>query len=180
MLDLSQNYFELFGLPERYAIDPAQLTERYRDLQRRLHPDRYAQASDQERRLAMQGATRVNEAHRTLKSPLARALYLLELRGLPAEPGSASMSPAFLMEQMELREALAEARHQDNPYAALSTLKQDVERRIGACVGAVGGLLAGDDPAQLDPAREAVNELRFLEKLRSEVDNLEALLDEEL
>ncbi|HKJ76321.1 MAG TPA: Fe-S protein assembly co-chaperone HscB, partial [Gammaproteobacteria bacterium] len=73
--DFSQNYFELFGLPEGFEVDSETLSLRYRDLQRALHPDRFAGASDRERRLSVQQTARVNEAYRTLKDPLARARY---------------------------------------------------------------------------------------------------------
>ena len=73
MLDLSKNFFELFALPVSYEIDNNALRERYRELQRSVHPDRYANASAQEQRLAMQGSTFINEAFETLKDPLWRA-----------------------------------------------------------------------------------------------------------
>ncbi|MES9845310.1 MAG: Fe-S protein assembly co-chaperone HscB, partial [Candidatus Sedimenticola sp. 6PFRAG5] len=85
MLDFSKNYFELFGLPAGYIIDAEQLSGRYRELQRVVHPDRYANASDQERRLSMQGATRINEAFDTLKDPIQRARYLLSLNGIDVD-----------------------------------------------------------------------------------------------
>jgi len=85
MLNFSQNYFELFGLPNQFHTDLNALSERYRELQRVTHPDRYANASDQEKRIAMQGATLINEAFQTLKNPLQRAQYMLSLKGLNAD-----------------------------------------------------------------------------------------------
>ncbi|HSP00888.1 MAG TPA: DnaJ domain-containing protein [Thioalkalivibrio sp.] len=72
-LDFSQNHFELMGQPVAYALDLAALDEAYRKLQGKLHPDRFAQAGDQERRLAVQGAAWVNEAYATLKDDSRRA-----------------------------------------------------------------------------------------------------------
>ena len=69
-MNLNQNHFELFGLPARFAVDAAALEARYHELQREVHPDRFAAAPDPERRASMQLATRVNEAYQTLKSPL--------------------------------------------------------------------------------------------------------------
>ncbi|MGD8936145.1 MAG: Fe-S protein assembly co-chaperone HscB, partial [Thiogranum sp.] len=104
---LTQNYFQLFSLPERYRLERAELDARYRDLQRRVHPDRFASAGDQERRASMQQAAQINEAFETLKDPLRRGRYLLELRGVPVEERQGSHhDPEFLMQQIELREAL--------------------------------------------------------------------------
>jgi molecular chaperone HscB len=76
-LDFARNHFELLGLPAQYAVDPARLEHGYRELQSQVHPDRFAAATEAERRVAMQWATRVNEAYRTLRNPLERARYLL-------------------------------------------------------------------------------------------------------
>ncbi len=81
-VNLNQNHFELFGLPARFGIDAAALEARYHELQREVHPDRFAAAPEAERRVSMQLATRVNEAYQTLKSPLRRAVYILQLRGV--------------------------------------------------------------------------------------------------
>src|SRR5256885_13490827 len=84
-MNLNQNHFELFGLPARFGVDAATLEARYRELQREVHPDRFAAAPEPERRVSMQLATRVNEAYQTLKSPLRRAVYILRLRGVDPE-----------------------------------------------------------------------------------------------
>jgi len=109
-MNLSQNHFELFGLAPRFGLDQARLDARYRELQREVHPDRFAAAPQSEQRLSMQLSTRVNEAYRTLKSPMRRADYLLRLRGFDPEFESNTAMPAsFLGEQLERREALEEA-----------------------------------------------------------------------
>ena len=109
MLDLSKNFFELFGLPVSYTIDDTALRERYRELQRTVHPDRYANASQQEQRVAMQGSTFINDAFETLKDPLKRAQYMLRLLGVDVDSDNeTTKDTAFLMEQLELREALSE------------------------------------------------------------------------
>ena len=82
MLDLKQDYFALFGLTPAFRIDEERLEQAYLDLQGRVHPDRFAHLSDAEKRQSMQWATHVNEAFRTLKGPLTRGHYLLELRGV--------------------------------------------------------------------------------------------------
>jgi len=106
-VDLNQNHFELFGLPARFAVEPAGLEARYRELQREVHPDRFAAAPDAERRMSMQLAARVNEAYQTLKSPLKRAVYILQLRGVdPKFETNTAMPAEFLMEQMSWRERI--------------------------------------------------------------------------
>src|SRR5574343_937745 len=110
-MDLTADFFSLFDLPKSFRLNLSELDSRYRDVQAQVHPDRFANAAEVERRLSMQWATRANEAYQTLKKPLERAKYLLQLAGhdVQAENNTA-MEPAFLMEQMEWREAVMEAR----------------------------------------------------------------------
>src|SRR6202795_595942 len=106
-MNLNQNHFELFGVPVQFAVDAAELDRRYLELQREVHPDRFATAPDAQRRVSMQLATRVNEAYQTLKSPLKRAVYILHLRGVDPElETNTAMPPEFLMEQMSWRERI--------------------------------------------------------------------------
>src|SRR5258708_21445700 len=99
--DFSRDHFELLGLPVRFAVDAALLERGYRGLQSQVHPDRFATATEAERRVAMQWATRANEAYRTLRDPLERARYLLHLRGYDTEEESNTAMPAdFLLPQM--------------------------------------------------------------------------------
>src|SRR6266849_9733804 len=117
-MNLNQNHFELFGLPARYALDAAALEARYRELQREVHPDRFAAAPEIERRVSMQLATRVNEAYQTLKSPLRRAVYILQLRDVDPEfETNTAMPSEFLMEQMSWRERIEAG--SENPEALL-------------------------------------------------------------
>ena len=80
-----QNHFELFHLPQQFAVDLKALDQAYRDVQNQVHPDKFARSPDAEKRVAMQWATRANEAYQTLKSPLRRATYLCELHGVDGE-----------------------------------------------------------------------------------------------
>ena len=84
MIDLTRNYFDLFGLPERFRVDPAALDRAYRELQSEVHPDRHASGTEAQKRVALQSSARVNEGYRALKDPVERASYLLELRGIDA------------------------------------------------------------------------------------------------
>src|SRR5664279_6432387 len=110
---LDSDDFTLFGLPRRFALDDAELAARRRALQAEVHPDRFAASGPAAQRTAMQWAVRVNEAYGRLKDPLKRAAYLCELRGAPINAENNTAMPAsFLMQQMEWREALDEARGQ--------------------------------------------------------------------
>ncbi|MBV8619228.1 MAG: Fe-S protein assembly co-chaperone HscB [Curvibacter sp.] len=109
-MNLQSTDFELFGLPERFEQERAQLDQRWKELQKEAHPDRFAAHGAAAQRVAMQWSVRINEAYQRLKDPLRRAAYLCELRGAPIEAESNTAMPAaFLMQQMEWREALDEA-----------------------------------------------------------------------
>ena len=180
MLDFSKNYYELFGLLAAFNLDTDALAERYRELQRVVHPDRYANASEQERRLAVQGSSHINEAFQVLREPLSRARYLLSLHGVQVEAGKETTSdPLFLMEQMELREALAEARDGPDPYAVVASVMGRLQEQRQDLISAFSAQFADPGPEHLEAARENIRKMQFLEKLRSDAENLEAELDDE-
>jgi len=181
MLDFSKNYFELFGMPVGFVLDTAELASRYRELQRVVHPDRYANATDQERRLSMQGATRINEAFQVLKDPIARARYLLLLNGIDVDAEKDNTTDAaFLMEQLELREELESARHHSDPFHAIAQLMGHINGTMKRLTGQLALQLETVTPEQLDQARETVRKMQFLQKLRTQAEGLEAQLDEAL
>jgi len=173
---LASNYFELFGLPISFDVDGEALALRYRDLQRALHPDRFASASDQERRLSVQQTAQVNEGFRVLKAPLARARYLLELRGLPLDDRDTAMDPAFLMEQMELREALAGVAGAKDRFLALEQVRDQIESRERRLIENLRQHFADDDPGGLETARQDVRKLQFMQRLLDEAEELEETL----
>ena len=110
-MNLQSTDFELFAVPPRFAQDAAQLDARWKELQRQVHPDKFAAQGAAAQRVAMQWSVRINEAYQRIKDPQRRAAYLCELHGAPirAEDNTA-MPAAFLMQQMEWREALEDAR----------------------------------------------------------------------
>jgi molecular chaperone HscB len=166
--DFTRNHFELLGLPVEYSIDAARLEHGYRDLQTRVHPDRFAAGSEAERRVAMQWATRANEAYRTLRDPLERARYLLSLKGFDTgEESNTSMPPDFLMQQMEWREAAAEARARKDP-AALRALRDDLAGHRRQMLDFLARAI--DREANYDAGCSLVRKLRFLDKLDTEID----------
>jgi molecular chaperone HscB len=166
--DFTRNHFELLGLPVTYSVDPARLEASYRDLQSRVHPDRFASGSEAERRVAMQWATRTNEAYRTLRDPLERARYLLHLRGYDTgEESNTAMPPDFLMQQMEWRETVAEARAQRDA-AKLARLRVELANHRAEMLALLGKAL--DREANYDAGCSLVRKLRFLGKLDEEID----------
>ena len=181
MLDFSKSHFELFGLPTAFVIDAQALRERYRDLQRVVHPDRYSGASDQEKRLSMQAVTQVNEAFDILRDPLKRARYLLELSGVEMGPDHETTKDAgFLMQQMDLREELGDVRSSDDPLAAVQAFMDKVSRMISSCIAQMALDFETRDPARLEAVKDEVVKMQFLNKLHAEAERLEARLEDEL
>lgn len=166
-MDFTQTHFELFGLPQTFALDRERLDAAYRELQNAVHPDRFAAKGDAEQRVAMQWATQVNEAYQTLKHPVNRGAYLLKLQGIDAlDASNTKMAPAFLVQQMEWREAIDEARATRN-LGALDALTDDLRaahRRIEAQL-----VELFDVAKDWEGAREAVRQLRFMDKLIAEI-----------
>jgi len=134
LIDFSQDYFALFGLPRRYRFDGAQLDAAYRELQRGIHPDRYASAGEAERRLALQSSARVNEAYRALKDPVSRGQYLLSLHGIDAlGETDTALRVDFLQQQLSRRETIAEA-HAERDATKLTALLGDTRADIEAAL----------------------------------------------
>ncbi|MDO9636120.1 MAG: Fe-S protein assembly co-chaperone HscB [Thiobacillus sp.] len=166
-MDFTQTHFELFGLPQAYALDRDKLDTAYRELQNTVHPDRFAAQPDAEQRVAMQWATQANEAYQTLKHAVSRGVYLLKLQGIDAfEASNTKMAPAFLMQQMEWREAIDEARA-GNSMAALDALTDDLRSAHRRIEAQLAELI--DTAHDYAAASEAVRQLRFMDKLIAEV-----------
>lgn len=173
-IDLQKDFFELFGLPRRFRLDETALEAAYHELHGQVHPDRHAHLPEGDKRRALQWATQVNEGFRTLRSPLARARYLLELNGVDAGLAmNTAMSGEFLMEQMEWREAVEEARSAGD-VSALEQLHHRLRHHAREVFLTLERVL--DDEPDLDAAAETVRRLMFLEKLQHDIDDaLEAL-----
>ena len=161
-----QNHFDLFQLPATFALDMGALDAAYRDVQGRVHPDRFINATDAEKRVAMQWATRANEAYQTLRNPQKRAQYLCELNGVDLNTESNTAMPMdFLMQQMEWREALGEARAAKDSDA-LEALDEQVKQERKARLAQVGTQL---DAGDFENAAQGVRALMFLDKFSEEV-----------
>lgn len=168
VLQRLKNHFELFGLPPAYALDSSRLESSYRELQGRVHPDRFATAPEAERRVAMQWAARANEAYRTLKDPVGRARYLLALKGFDTgEESNTAMPPDFLMQQMEWREAVAEA-SAARDAARLEGLRGELRDERAGMLRQLERAIDAD--SNFDAGCSLVRKLRFIEKLDEEID----------
>jgi molecular chaperone HscB len=163
-----QNHFELFGLSPMYFLEKDLLEKAYREIQSRVHPDRFAHAGDAERRASLQWATRVNEAYRTLRDPVQRARHLLDLQGVDvAFETNTQMPTDFLVQQLELRESLESAVKRKDP-AVLDSLRQSLAAEQKTLEAKIGQLI--DAAQDYRGAAEQVRKLMFLERLGDEID----------
>ena len=164
-MNLQSDDFELFGVPRCFAQERATLDARWKELQRQAHPDRFAAQGAAAQRVAMQWSVRINEAYQRLKDPLKRAAYLCELHGAPirAEDNTA-MPTAFLMQQMQWREALDEAAS----AADLDALEDETQAARSATLARCGELI----DAQQDYAAAAreVRSLMFIARFAQDID----------
>ena len=161
-----QNHFELFALPERYAIDTTQLERAYREVQSKVHPDKFVQSGEAEKRVAMQWATRANEAYQVLKKPLPRATYLCQLHGIDLQTESnTSMPVAFLMQQIEWREAFDDARAAADT-AALHALEAELTTSLKTMLTA---LASSFDDNDFSAATEHIRACMFIEKFLQDI-----------
>jgi molecular chaperone HscB len=168
-------HFALFDLQPGFRLDQELLASRYRELARHVHPDRFADASEREQRLALEQSASLNEAYRTLKNAPQRARYLLALRGpeLPLEV--TVQDPGFLMQQMQWREELEELQESaDLPGVAL------FKRRLKVAQDELNESFAvcWDDAARREEAERLMRRMQFLDKLSHEVRQLEERLDD--
>lgn len=178
---LAQSHFELFALPVQYAVDTGQLQDRYRELQRTTHPDKFASASDQQRRIAMQHAAQVNEAYEVLMDPVRRGRYLLELRGHALDPEkNTTRDTAFLMQQMELRELLDAVRNRPDPLQALDQLRNDVNNQVKHLQAELTTALDTGDNGDYAAATDLVLKMQFFTRLFNEINQLQADIEDEL
>ncbi|MEO5771351.1 MAG: Fe-S protein assembly co-chaperone HscB [Burkholderiaceae bacterium] len=165
-MKLDDTDFALFGLPQRFEFDTADLDSRWRRLQGTTHPDRHAAEGGAAQRVAMQWSVRINEAYRRLRDPLSRAAYLCELRGAPIRANSNTAMPAdFLHQQMAWREALDGAEGEE----ALQSLELEV-RQAEATLFAELGRVLNDPAAAPAPAVELVRALMFIARFRTDLE----------
>lgn len=168
-------HFALFDMQPGFRLDLDLLAARYRELARQVHPDRFADASEREQRLALEQSASLNEAYRTLKSAPHRARYLLALSGpeLPLEV--TVQDPGFLLQQMQLREELEDL-HDSVDLSGVTLFK----RRLKVAQDELNESFAvcWDDVSRREEAERLMRRMQFLDKLSHEVRQLEERLDD--
>lgn len=167
---LPADYFELFGMPARYAIDLGELERRYKALMLEVHPDRFAADTDRAKRLAVQYSGFANEAYRTLADPLRRGAYMVGKHGFdPFDEINTAMDPAFLMRQLELREALEDAGRDPD---AIAKLTAEVEAALEEYREGLTRLL--DHGAAWEEASGKIREMSYFVKAREQIERIAA------
>ena len=167
------NYFELFSLPVSFQLENTQLEVAYKKLQSEFHPDRVVNADDRTRVQALQQTSMINDAYATLKSPLKRAAYLLKLAGVDAEEhNQLHLDEAFLIQQMEMREALASLIG-DEDLEGLDAMKDSIDKEKTTRLASFETQFTA---SQFVEAKSIYNQLQFIYKLLDEIDKAEEKL----
>ncbi len=177
-IDISRNYFELFGFAESFDIDQDTLADKYLLFQSALHPDRFANASDRERRIAVQSTAFINEAYTTLKSDLKRAHYLLKLKDIEFNADTETSGDAeFLVRQMELHERAEAADEASDPIVALEEVSQELKRQRVQLISEFSAQYA---EGSLASAKDTALKLQFYERLTRQIKQQQGKYQEEL
>lgn len=150
------------GIPQSFDIDVTSLTQKYRDLQRQLHPDKYTLKSEREKQIAEEQSSCVNKAYFTLLKPLPRAQYLLERRGVPIEEDNSEADQAFLMEIMEVNEDIMDA---DTPDA-LQPIQMSNDLNIKNCVSEISKAFSNNN---IDKAKELTIRLKYFNNINDKI-----------
>jgi molecular chaperone HscB len=171
VISLQASDFELFGLPAAFELDRSQIDLQWKSLQREAHPDRFASEGAAAQRIAMQWSVRINEAYNRLKDPLKRAAYLCELNGAAVNAeNNTNMPSAFLMQQIEWREALDDCKAlkaSDAKDKALEKLLDEVDASHAQALKQIAKLI--DVEHNFPAAVGQVRALMFIEKFALEV-----------
>jgi molecular chaperone HscB len=168
-----QDPFELLGAPRKYDLDLAAVEKTHRELSRELHPDKFASAGASEKKAALDKAASVNEAWRIVRDPIRRAEALFALAGIAvaesSETATMSMPPSFLMEMLEAREALSEARAKKD-LDKVRELGDAIRARFEVTQAKLAEGLASDAPRSVV---SRLGEMRFYKRFLEEVDAIE-------
>jgi molecular chaperone HscB len=174
-INVNSTHFELLGLPQRFALDPAALEASYLAKSRDLHPDFHQLASSVEQRLSLELSAALNEANAILRDPFRRAEYLLALAGGPRASEHKEMSPEFLEEMLELRMEIEELREAGNPDSParrameerLNQRKEGLVKSVGQAFARIESLPAGDAKGMegLLQVRKLLNSAKYIQGL---------------
>ncbi len=175
-MKISSNFFDVFSLPQGWVVDLGELDIRFLKLQQQFHPDRFANNSEIEKRRAVQMASMINQAYETLKNPLSRAQYLLQLLDFDVAQESHITSDAqFLMDQMLLREALSDLKSDPKPKQALESLAIDAEQKY---LHLQQQFAQQFDASDYTAAFDTVAKMQFADKFATDIDQLKDELEE--
>ena len=164
---MSINFFTLLQLPEAFVIDLKKLDQNYQNIQKEIHPDRVAHLNDETKLASIKKTAQVNDAYQTLKSPIRRAEYLLELNGINSHDEKYTAVPqAFLMQQMEWREALET--HKQNKVA-LEKLAHDIQKNKKEMLNQLPASF--EQEHHLEDAIQVTRELNFIEKIEQHLND---------
>lgn len=174
-----ENHFELFGLPVQFSLDTAALALSYRELQKAVHPDRFAHQGEQAKRIALQKTAQINDAFQTLKAPLPRAEYMLSLVGVDLKAEQQTMrDTGFLMQQMEWRETLEDLRNAKDLKGLEDFSDTIAEHQRQYTQALAKAFDAGEHGQEAEHWANEVRKLAFLVKLSSEIAQAEDALDD--
>ena len=176
ILDLKQSYFELFGLDLTFEIDLKRLISAQQSLQAVYHPDRFVNASEQDKRLSVQQASWINEAFETLSKPVKRARYMLELSGLELNDESETTSDTtFLIEQIALREEIEECRTNADPLGCCDRILEKLRSKADQFGSE---FIAHFDQGQLDDAQISSRKMQFIQRILDQLIDLQLEFEE--
>ena len=168
---MSADYFQLLGLPPKLNISQEDLQQRFYDLSRKLHPDRFARRPEHERQWALEASSDLNDAYRTLRDPIKRAQYMLKQNGFDiGEHRSTNVPPELLEEVFELNMALEEMRGgDDSARPQLEQAAKNFDSMLGGVDVQLQELFIKYDE---QPGREVLAEIRGTLNRRKYIQNL--------
>ena len=174
--DLSQTYFELFGINPAFDIDSSRLHAEQQRLQAAYHPDRYVSASEHDKRISVQVASWINQAYETLQDPVKRSRYLLEISGATIPDESSTTSDAeFLMEQIELREEVESCRHSDDPLQQCERIENRLEQTAAQLANE---FVLHFEAQDLDNAMLISRKMQFIQRIQQQLSELQFELED--
>ena len=174
--DLSQTYFELFGLNPVFELDYSGLRAEQQRLQATYHPDRYVSASERDKRVSVQVASWVNQAYETLQDPVKRSRYLLEINGADFPDESTTTSDtAFLMEQIELREQVESCRHGEDGLQRSDEIETRLSQRANELAGE---FVSHFEASQFDKAIVSSRKMQFVQRIQQQLSELQFELED--
>ena len=174
---VNANFFEYFNQPVQFVLDLAALHSAQLTLQADLHPDRFVNGTAQEKRLSVQKASMVNEAYQTLKDPVKRAHYLLELAGIEKNDNQTTSDTSFLMEQMSFREEMGECRSNADPLYCVDNVSDKLKIRAQEFSQEFE---QSYDAKNYETAQESARKMMFVKRILDQLSDLQTEIEDEM